>query len=49
MIVSYAPFRVGFADGGSDIAQFDRRARGAVTRPAIIPTATSIEIGMLFR
>ena len=49
MMVSYAPLRVSFAGGGSNIAQFNRRARGAVTRPGIILTATSIEIGMLFR
>jgi D-glycero-alpha-D-manno-heptose-7-phosphate kinase len=30
MIVSCAPFRVSFAGGGSDIAQFYRRERGAV-------------------
>jgi D-glycero-alpha-D-manno-heptose-7-phosphate kinase len=30
MIVSCAPFRVSFAGGGSDIATFYRRARGAV-------------------
>jgi D-glycero-alpha-D-manno-heptose-7-phosphate kinase len=30
MIVSCAPFRVSFAGGGSDIAAFYRRARGAV-------------------
>ncbi len=30
MIVSCAPFRVSFAGGGSDLAQFYRRKRGAV-------------------
>ena len=35
MIVSCAPFRVSFAGGGSDIAQFYRRERGAVLSCAI--------------
>jgi D-glycero-alpha-D-manno-heptose-7-phosphate kinase len=35
MIVSCAPFRVSFAGGGSDIAQFYRRRRGAVLSCAI--------------
>jgi D-glycero-alpha-D-manno-heptose-7-phosphate kinase len=35
MIVSCAPFRVSFAGGGSDIAQFYRRQRGAVLSCAI--------------
>jgi D-glycero-alpha-D-manno-heptose-7-phosphate kinase len=35
MIVSCAPFRVSFAGGGSDIAQFYRRKRGAVLSCAI--------------
>ncbi len=35
MIVSCAPFRVGFAGGGSDIAQFYKRRRGAVLSCAI--------------
>jgi D-glycero-alpha-D-manno-heptose-7-phosphate kinase len=35
MIVSCAPFRVSFAGGGSDIAQFYRQQRGAVLSCAI--------------
>jgi len=35
MIVSCAPFRVSFAGGGSDVAQFYRRRRGAVLSCAI--------------
>jgi D-glycero-alpha-D-manno-heptose-7-phosphate kinase len=35
MIVSCAPFRVSFAGGGSDIASFYRKARGAVLSCAI--------------
>src|SRR6516164_1139350 len=35
MIVSCAPFRVSFAGGGSDLAQFYRRRRGAVLSCAI--------------
>jgi D-glycero-alpha-D-manno-heptose-7-phosphate kinase len=35
VIVSCAPFRVSFAGGGSDIAQFYRRQRGAVLSCAI--------------
>jgi D-glycero-alpha-D-manno-heptose-7-phosphate kinase len=35
MIVSCAPFRVSFAGGGSDIAAFYRRQRGAVLSSAI--------------
>src|SRR5262244_243506 len=35
MIVSCAPFRISFAGGGSDIAQFYRRERGAVLSCAI--------------
>jgi D-glycero-alpha-D-manno-heptose-7-phosphate kinase len=35
MIVSCAPFRVSFAGGGSDIAQFYRRERGAVLSCAV--------------
>jgi len=35
MIVSCAPFRVSFAGGGSDVAQFYRRKRGAVLSCAI--------------
>ena len=35
MIVSCAPFRVSFAGGGSDVAQFYRRQRGAVLSCAI--------------
>jgi D-glycero-alpha-D-manno-heptose-7-phosphate kinase len=35
MIVSCAPFRVSFAGGGSDIAQFYRRQRGAVLSGAV--------------
>ena len=35
MIVSCAPFRVSFAGGGSDIAQYYRRERGAVLSCAI--------------
>lgn len=35
MIVSCAPFRVSFAGGGSDIASFYRRSRGAVLSCAI--------------
>src|ERR1700693_4204904 len=35
MIVSCAPFRVSFAGGGSDVAQFYRRTRGAVLSCAI--------------
>src|ERR1700741_440285 len=35
MIVSCAPFRVSFAGGGSDIAQFYHRERGAVLSCAI--------------
>src|SRR5438105_5016248 len=35
MIVSCAPFRVSFAGGGSDIASFYRRHRGAVLSCAI--------------
>jgi hypothetical protein len=35
MIVSCAPFRVSFAGGGSDIAAFYRRRRGAVLSCAI--------------
>src|SRR5262245_32420368 len=35
MIISCAPFRVSFAGGGSDIASFYRRGRGAVLSCAI--------------
>ena len=35
MIVSCAPFRVSFAGGGSDIAAFYRKSRGAVLSCAI--------------
>src|SRR6266446_2681597 len=35
MIVSCAPFRVSFAGGGSDIASFYRKRRGAVLSCAI--------------
>src|SRR5258708_31240997 len=35
MIVPCAPFRVSFAGGGSDVAQFYRRRRGAVLSCAI--------------
>jgi D-glycero-alpha-D-manno-heptose-7-phosphate kinase len=35
MIVSCAPFRVSFAGGGSDIASFYRKHRGAVLSCAI--------------
>jgi D-glycero-alpha-D-manno-heptose-7-phosphate kinase len=35
MIVSCAPFRVSFAGGGSDVAQFYQRTRGAVLSCAI--------------
>jgi D-glycero-alpha-D-manno-heptose-7-phosphate kinase len=39
MIVSCAPFRVSFAGGGSDLAQFYRRKRGAVLSCAIMKYA----------
>jgi len=43
MIVSCAPFRVSFAGGGSDVAQFYRRRRGAVLSCAISKYAFVVE------